>query len=105
MTDNTDGKLKMIKGVVFFMTAILFLGIILIVYGVTAGKKDEESKAQKQFEPIVLNTDVKSTVKEMIACGGMLCVSVTSKEMDSILIINPKTGKLQGKLDLGSDKK
>ncbi len=108
MTDNTEGKIKMIKGIVFFMTALMVLGLILIVYGVVAGKSKEEeaivAAEQKAIDPITVRSDVKTTIKSMMECGEMLCVAISSKEMESILIVNPKTGKLQGNVNLVQDK-
>ena len=100
MTTGDEGKIKMVKGMVFVMTLVFIVGLVMLVYGIVNGRKEKhvsDSIAVPEASSVVGNNGL--SVKGMVSCAEFLCVHIAGPLGDKIAIVEPKSGKIRNMLD------
>jgi len=109
-------KLKIIKGAVFVMTLLLFVGLTALMIGLMTGKSKKAETvavasfvAEKQLSftdspnEIWLGEGNGSEIKDFKTCGENLCILIAEGgEDDRIFVLSPQ-GKIIQKIHTGEE--
>lgn len=89
-------KLKVIKGIIIFLTSLIIFGIGAVAFGLATkdskSVKSTISDASSAAVPTTfLNETVASSVKAVSACGSNICAVISDGGLpDRIYIVNDK---------------
>lgn len=102
-------KIFFLKVLIGFMTLLIFLGMGGVVYGLLFYKKTPKllpRPSAAETQDVWLGCGNGAQIADMTACGGRLCVRVsTNAEADAIAVIDPASKKVEAWIRVGTPPK